>query len=426
LSSNVAVCMQHQQPQAPSPASSRTSSFATLADVPHTRPAPIANPELVHRHHQQAQYHQQEQTAEVEEVRSWFLSKRMVPARRLSRGSNRRTTSCQAASPCSNPLFYDRLSSTAALPRTPAQALTQSFGRSVTAPDLSPSTTNHSNCLSSRHTVEEFNVSVRNVEAIKNSHPVRPAAELHVNVANDVLNSPTSHELRATGNIRQMKQQSAHQTIGVSDPEDKGKDLVAERRTADVAAVAAAVTIREKKPFLGLCFLQATQVRVVDDLPDPVPSFLTANYPMISQCVRRRHLYSFTNESGRGIRKPKPVAEAIIDVGNEEPDVDKNGSKKRTKECRGPIEWIIAVDVGVVCPVAWAAHPAALELQKVKANFATAVAEAAAVADVVEDAAEAATFLTRKVSPLLCPSSRAECCASAPPLPPQLVQAAPV
>ncbi|KAG9016675.1 hypothetical protein FRB90_002539 [Tulasnella sp. 427] len=144
-----------------------------------------------------------------------------------------------------------------------------------------------------------------------------------------------------------------HQTIGFSNLENEGKDLAAERRAADAAAVAAAVMIMERKH--------------------------------LSPAVKEPLIIAITN-----FLKPKPVAETIVNVEDEELDLDKNGGKTRKTEGRGPIEWIIAVDAAIICSVVWAVRLAALELKKVEADAAAApaVAEAAGAAEIAEVAAE--------------------------------------
>ncbi|KAG8980097.1 hypothetical protein FRB90_007828, partial [Tulasnella sp. 427] len=160
------------------------------------------------------------------------------------------------------------------------------------------------------------------------------------------------------------------------------------------------------------------------------------------QCARRgERLCSYPNESRRGIRQPKPVAKIIVHpdgteetiyVEEEEEEVDEKSGKNRWKKGRGPIEWIIAVDAWLICPVAWATHLAALELKKAEADAAAAaaaaaaaVAEVAAAAEIAEAAEAAAASFARKISP---PHhhSRADGYASAIPPPSLLVRTAPV
>ncbi|KAG8972595.1 hypothetical protein FRB90_010178, partial [Tulasnella sp. 427] len=228
-----------------------------------------------------------------------------------------------------------------------------------------------------------------------------------------------------------------HQTIGFSNPEDEGKDLAAERRAADAAAVAAAVMIVEKKPFLACAFCRQRKIACGQRAPHPRDHELPEGPRTCNQCARRGLVCSYPNESRRGIRKAKPVAKIIVHpdgteetiyVEEEEEEVDEKSGKNRKKKGRGPIEWIIAVDAWLICPVAWAAHLAALELKKAEADAAAAaaaVAEAAAAAEVAEAAEAAAASLARKISP---PHhhSRAEGYASAIPPSSQLARTAPV
>ncbi|KAG8978756.1 hypothetical protein FRB90_008369, partial [Tulasnella sp. 427] len=199
-STDVTVCVQPQQPQAPAATPTRTSSLAAWADVPPTQSAPIAHREPVHRHHQQAQYHQQQQQmVKVEEVA--VLEQAYAPQHVRAEVPIVKPRAVKARAPIPNqPLPAPlRSSTTTAHPRSQAQAQARPLGRSATMPDLSPSALQQqqsSNRLSPSRTAAEFDVSVRHVEAIKNSDHVRRAAELHVDVGNADLSSPASHEAR--------------------------------------------------------------------------------------------------------------------------------------------------------------------------------------------------------------------------------------
>ncbi|KAG9005772.1 hypothetical protein FRB90_010206, partial [Tulasnella sp. 427] len=430
-STDVTVCVRPQKPQAPVAATPTcTSSHAGWADVPPTPSAPIAHSEPIHRHHQQAQNHQQK-VAVVEQAYAPHEVRADVPIVKIRAVKIRAPIPNQ---PLPAPLHP---STTTAQARSQAQNQARPLGRSATMPDLSPCAPQQqqpSDRLSPSRTAAEFDVSVRHIEAIKNSDHIRRAVELHGDVGNADPSSPASHKARVKARTHQRKQQSVpypkdhpltrppsifaehdhhdtqghchdnqprhlvpssapaeqrtaghsaankpfqHQTIGLSNPEDEGKDLAAERREADAASVAAAVMGVERKPFLACAFC-------------------------------RQH-------------KAKPVAKSIVHpdgtedtiyVEEEEEEVDEKSGANRRKKGRGPIEWIPAVDAWLICPIAWAAYLAALELKKAEAEVAKA-AEAAAAA------------LARKLSP---PHhhSRIEGYASAPPPPSQLVRTAPV
>ncbi|KAG9019228.1 hypothetical protein FRB90_005059 [Tulasnella sp. 427] len=188
--------------------------------------------------------------------------------------------------------------------------------------------------------------------------------------------------------------------------------------------------IMEKKSRHALSAGNARSPAVKALLIVAITNFLKVPELASTQCARRGLVCSVPNESHRGIRKPKPVAETIIDVEDEELHLHKNGRKNCKTEGRGPIEWIVAVDAAVICqcPVAWAARLAALELKQVEpdAAAAPAVANADDAADIAEVAAEAGISLARKLLHALHPSSRSEGCPSAVPLPSQLVRAATV
>ncbi|KAG8999905.1 hypothetical protein FRB90_011920, partial [Tulasnella sp. 427] len=447
--------MQPQQPQAPVAATpTRTSSLAGWADVSSTRSTPIAHSEPIHRHHQHAQHHQQkvEQAYAPHEVRADVpIVKRAVKVR----------------APIPNqPLPVPLCSSTTtAHPRSQAQNQALPLGRSAIMPDLSPSAPQQqqpSNRLSPSRTAAEFDVLVRHIEAIKISNHIRRAVGLHVDVGNANLSSPASHKARVKARTHQRKQQSApypkdhpltrppsifaeqdhhdtqghchdnqphhlvpssapaeqrtaghsaankpfqHQTIGLSNSEDEGKDLAVERREADAASVAAAVMGVERKPFLACAFCRQRKIACIQRAPHPRDHELPEGPRTCKQCARRLLVCSHPNESRRGIRKAKPVAKSIVHpdgteetiyVEEEEEEVDEKSGKNRWKKGRGPIEWIPAVDAWLICPITWAAHLAALDLKKAEADAAAAaaaVAEVAATAEVAKAAEAAAARL---------------------------------
>ncbi|KAG9013180.1 hypothetical protein FRB90_006127, partial [Tulasnella sp. 427] len=299
----------------------RTSSLAAWADVPPTR---SAHCESVHRHHQQAQYHQQQ--VEVQEVP--VLEQAYAPQHVRSEVPivKPRAVNAQAPVP-SHPLPTPlRPSTITAHFRPQAQAQPRPLGRSATMPDLSPFAPQQqqqpSNRLLPSRTAAEFNVSARHIEAIKKSDYVRRAAELHVDVGNADLSSPASHKARVKARTQQRKHQSApypkdhplkrspstfaehddhdtqghchdnqphhlvpssipaeqratghsapnrslqHQTIGLSNSGDEGKDLAAERRAAH--AVAAAVIFADKKPFSACAFCKQRKIACGQRVP---------------------------------------------------------------------------------------------------------------------------------------------------------------
>ncbi|KAG9017227.1 hypothetical protein FRB90_001286 [Tulasnella sp. 427] len=227
----------------------------------------------------------------------------------------------------------------------------------------------------------------------------------HDNQPHHLVPSSAPAEQRTAGHSAANKP-FQYQTIGLSNPEDEGKDLAAERREADAASVAAAVMGVERKPFLACAFCRQRKLLILANHERP------EGPRTCKQCARRGgRLCSYPNESRRGIRQPKPVAKIIVHpdgteetiyVEEEEEEVDEKSGKNRWKKGRGPIEWIPAVDAWLICPIAWAAHLAALELKKAEADAAAAAAavdEAAATAEVTEAAEAAAAALASKISP---------------------------
>ncbi|KAG8992805.1 hypothetical protein FRB90_000896 [Tulasnella sp. 427] len=466
----------------PAAAPTRTSSLAAWADVP---PARSAHHESVHRHHQQAQYHQQqveveevpvlEQAYAPQHVRSEvpIVKPRAVnaqvpiPSHPLPAPLRPTTTTVHLLPSSSSARPLDRL------------AIMPDLSPSAPQQQKQPS-----NRLSPSRTAAEFDVSARHIEAIKKSDHVRRAAELHVDVGNADLSSPASHKARVKARTQHRKQQSGpypkdhplkrspstfaeqddhdtqghdnqphhlvpssipaeqkttghsapnkllqHQTIGFSNPGDEGKDLAAERRAADAAA--AAVIFADKKPFSACAFCKQRKIACGQRVPHARDHELPEGPRTCNQCARRGFICSYPHESRRGIRKAKPVAKIIVhEDGTEETvyvkkgeeEVDEKSGKNRKKKGTGPIEWIIAVDAWLICPVTWATHLTALELKKAEADAAAAAAAAAAVAKAAE---AAATFVARRISPPHHPSC-AEDYASAIPRPSQLLRTAPV
>ncbi|KAG8979843.1 hypothetical protein FRB90_007886, partial [Tulasnella sp. 427] len=192
-STNVTVCVQPQQPQAPAATPTRTSSLAGWADVPPTPSASIAHNEPVCRHHQQAQYHQQKVAV---------LAQAYAPHEVRADVPIVKSRAVKSRAPIPNqPLPVPLCSSTTtAHPRSQAQNQARPLGRSATVPDLSPPPAPQqqqpSNRLSPSRTAVEFDVSVRYIEAIKKSDHIRRAVELHVDVGNADLSSPASHKAR--------------------------------------------------------------------------------------------------------------------------------------------------------------------------------------------------------------------------------------
>ncbi|KAG9019227.1 hypothetical protein FRB90_005058 [Tulasnella sp. 427] len=192
------VCVQPQQPQAPAPTPTRTSSIDSWAEIPPTQPARIVNAEPVSRHDHQAQYHQREQMGEVEEV----AVLEQAPATQHIRAEVPivKPRAIKARTLALNKLLPHGPSNITAYPRSQARAQARPLGSKLS---IHPSARVLQAPLAYSHRRGPLRSVVWLVEVIKKSHYVRRAAELHVDVGNADLSSPTSHEARVQANAEE-------------------------------------------------------------------------------------------------------------------------------------------------------------------------------------------------------------------------------